>query len=949
MSPGNLEDKQLLKQIAKQKALLGVVTKIRESLDLKQILEATVQEVCQLLEADRVGIYQFLGDRQWEEGVYVVETLVSPYPSLKGLEIRDECFAAKYKEAYREGKYWVVNDISQLSVEPCHQELLKKLKFKANIVVPLLKDSELWGLLSIHQCAAPRLWQADEIEFARRVALHLGVALQQSQLLQDAHQRSQDLQNLLAEVEAQKEEQRKLADREKAVFQVIDKIRRTLDVETIFQTTVTEVRQLLEADRVAVFRFEPGWNRGEIVSEDVLPAFNSSLTAKIKDDCFAYKHALPYQQGKIFAVADIYQSDLDSCYILLLERFQVRANLVVPLLQGLHLWGLLCIHQCSSPRIWQDSEKEFIGKIAANLGIALQQAELLSKTQGRSRELQIALAQVQVQSEHLAIVAAQERALARVIEQIRQSLDPERIFRATTHEVRQILKCDRVIVYRFDENWDGEFLYESLGFGWVPLTKTPGVQPVWDDTYLRETSGGRYRNHENFSVNDIYNAGLSQCHIDLLVQFQIRAFAVVPVFVADKLWGLLGVYQNSAPRIWDYREISLLAHIGNQLGVAVYQAQLLTKTQEQSQILQTTLADLTAIVDNLADGLLVTDIFGRITRYNPALVNLFNLEGVELMGRLVIDVFPATLAKVISQSDRASQDVVVTEIALGAGRQGQAQTTSIIKEESLSHEGGQCLGSVILIRDVTAEREIDRMKTEFLANVSHELRTPLTSVLGFASLIQEKLETYIFPHLPADDPKIQKMVGKVTNNIDIIVSEAERLTALINDVLDIAKMESGIIEWQVQPASPIEIVERAIATVIPMLENKNLTLVRQFVPDPPLILVDQDRIMQVVINLLSNAIKFTETGVITCRITNQDDHLEISISDTGMGLAYENRELIFDRFNQGGNAFTNKPDGTGLGLPICKQIVEHHGGKIWVESHLSQGSTFYFTIPTYVD
>jgi signal transduction histidine kinase len=434
-----------------------------------------------------------------------------------------------------------------------------------------------------------------------------------------------------------------------------------------------------------------------------------------------------------------------------------------------------------------------------------------------------------------------------------------------------------------------------------------------------------------------------------LVQFQIRAFAVVPVFVADKLWGLLGVYQNSAPRIWDYREISLLAHIGNQLGVAVYQAQLLAKTQEQSQVLQTTLADLTAIVDNLADGLLVSDIFGRITRYNPALVNLFNLEGVELMGRLVIDVFPTTLAKVITQSDRASQDVVVTEIALGAGRQGQAQTTSIIKEESLSHEGGQCLGSVILIRDVTAEREIDRMKTEFLANVSHELRTPLTSVLGFASLIQEKLETYIFPHLPADNPKIQKMVGKVTNNIDIIVSEAERLTALINDVLDIAKMESGIIEWQVQPASPIEIVERAIATVMPMLENKNLTLVRQFVPDPPLILVDQDRIMQVVINLLSNAIKFTETGVITCRISDKNDRLEISISDTGMGLAYENRELIFDRFNQGGNVFTNKPDGTGLGLPICKQIVEHHGGKIWVESHLSQGSTFYFTIPTYVD
>lgn len=178
-------------------------------------------------------------------------------------------------------------------------------------------------------------------------------------------------------------------ERQKALFRVISKIRESLNLDTIFTTTAVEVRQLLNADRVAMFRFYPdsGWNDGEFVSEDVLPEFHSTLNAKIQDHCFGERYAIHYQNGQIQQVSDIYTAGLADCHVDVLRRFQIRANLAVPLLQGHHLWGLLCIHQCSAPRHWQPDEIEFVSQIAVHLGVALQQAELLEKTQQQSIEL----------------------------------------------------------------------------------------------------------------------------------------------------------------------------------------------------------------------------------------------------------------------------------------------------------------------------------------------------------------------------------------------------------------------------------------------------------------------------------------------------------------------------------------------------------------------------------
>ncbi|GAB4386289.1 MAG: hypothetical protein Kow00121_52580 [Elainellaceae cyanobacterium] len=181
--------------------------------------------------------------------------------------------------------------------------------------------------------------------------------------------------------------------RQQALFQVISKIRESLDLNTIFTTTAIEVRRLLEVDRVGVFRFYPDseWTAGEFVSEDVLSGFHSALETRVQDHCFGQQYAAHYRHGRIQAVSDIYHAGLRDCHIEVLRRFQVRANLVVPLLQGSYLWGLLCIHQCAAPRNWQADEIEFAKQIAVHLGIALQQAELLERTQRQSIELAQAL------------------------------------------------------------------------------------------------------------------------------------------------------------------------------------------------------------------------------------------------------------------------------------------------------------------------------------------------------------------------------------------------------------------------------------------------------------------------------------------------------------------------------------------------------------------------------
>jgi PAS domain S-box-containing protein len=361
--------------------------------------------------------------------------------------------------------------------------------------------------------------------------------------------------------------------------------------------------------------------------------------------------------------------------------------------------------------------------------------------------------------------------------------------------------------------------------------------------------------------------------------------------------------------------------------------------------LQNTLAYLTTVIDHMADGLLVSDIDGIITHVNPALSSMFGMRESDLMGKSCRDLFGNDLAEIVQQSRHNPEAVYTTEIALAGGRTGKAVATGI-QQDYFPLEGTEKgIGSVVLIRDITSEKEVDRMKTDFISTVSHELRTPLTSVKGFTEIIRKKLEEDIFRFVDVRDRRSEKAVKRVRDNISIILSESERLTTLIDDLLDIAKLESGKVVWKMERLSIDDVISRAHDATSTLFEKKGLLFIRNIEESLPEFVGDRDKLIQVVINLFANAVKFTPAGSVICSASRLNGDLLVRVIDSGIGIAEGDRGSIFERFKQAGDSMTDKPRGTGLGLPICRQIIEHHGGRIWVESEPGRGSVFSFTLP----
>lgn len=245
-------------------------------------------------------------------------------------------------------------------------------------------------------------------------------------------------------------------------------------------------------------------------------------------------------------------------------------------------------------------------------------------------------------------------------------------------------------------------------------------------------------------------------------------------------------------------------------------------------------------------------------------------------------------------------------------------------------------------------QQLDKLKSDFLSSVSHELRTPLTSIRGFANLIEREFSRSFAP-LSDGDATLCKKSDRIGKNLEIIIKESERLTRLINEVLDLSKIEAGRIEWHDAPLNVLHLIADAMNAVSGMFALKpDVVLRSELSTEMPLIIGDADRLLQVMVNLLNNAAKFTERGEVVVRTSFLDSGLiQIDVEDTGVGFPAQDAEAIFDRFQQSsvGDTLTDKPKGTGLGLTISREIVNRHGGRIWATSQPGKGSVFSLTLP----
>jgi PAS domain S-box-containing protein len=303
-----------------------------------------------------------------------------------------------------------------------------------------------------------------------------------------------------------------------------------------------------------------------------------------------------------------------------------------------------------------------------------------------------------------------------------------------------------------------------------------------------------------------------------------------------------------------------------------------------------------------------------------------------------------------TEADVAFMEAVSEQVAMAIERKANEEALTLLNEELESKVEDRTAELERKARELEAANvrltELDEIKSTLVSSVSHELRTPLTSIRGFAKLTGREFTRHFHPL--AVSAALEKKGKRIRQNLAIIETEGERLTRLINDFLDLGRIESGNAGWNDAFVNPCDIIREAVTGVSGAFAVKsNVDLLVDFPEAVPLIHADPDKIKQVLINLLNNASKFTRKGEVRVRIRASRDTLTVAVSDTGIGIAKEEQPLVFGKFHKirSGDTVTSEAKGAGLGLAICKEIVEHYEGSIWVESEPGRGSAFFFTLP----
>jgi len=378
---------------------------------------------------------------------------------------------------------------------------------------------------------------------------------------------------------------------------------------------------------------------------------------------------------------------------------------------------------------------------------------------------------------------------------------------------------------------------------------------------------------------------------------------------------------------------------------------------------------LQALIDAHPDRIILIDWHGRLLDVHPGDRDDLLLKPEDSKGRLLHEVYEPELAKNalalvrLTIANGQSQNLEYTLESQSGPVWFDGRTSRV------GDEDGEYGTVVWVARDITYRkemekrmiqskeevelmnqrlRELDRTKSTLVSSVSHELRTPLTSLLGFSKLILKNFSKYFWP-LAKGNHRLLTKGSQIVENLNILLHEGERLSRLINDVLDLNKIEMGYNEWRMERIQPGDLVQRAANAVSGQFDgNRELTLKTVVDDGLPDIIVDPDRMLQVLLNLLTNAAKFTGSGTVTLSASSPAAGLiRFRVTDTGPGIPKEEQDRIFDIFHQVGkrDPADDKPQGAGLGLAICREIVLHHQGTIWVESELGKGSAFIIELP----
>ena len=343
------------------------------------------------------------------------------------------------------------------------------------------------------------------------------------------------------------------------------------------------------------------------------------------------------------------------------------------------------------------------------------------------------------------------------------------------------------------------------------------------------------------------------------------------------------------------------------------------------------------LAETSADGVITIDPLGRLTYVNPSFEKMLNKHKSQILATLLRDYLSEDSIYLFQQIfiDARKEDKKIENIELGLVHTN-GQTVSIEVNIASFKRDDEFAGMVLTIRDITERRKIedelkksDKLKTEFMNIAAHELKSPVTPIKGYLDLIISDKDAN----------------EKIKNWAKISLRNSERLLKLVNDILDVSRLDTDTMRFDMEKISVVDILDEVAEDMKPAVEGKGLKLITYIPRDLPDIKGDKCRLAQVLKNLLVNALKFTDNGSISIIAKQKKEHILISVTDSGIGISNDELKKIFNKFYQVYTGDNRKNEGTGLGLFICRNILQKHNSKIWAESQVGKGSTFYIEIP----
>jgi PAS domain S-box-containing protein len=723
----------------------------------------------------------------------------------------------------------------------------------------------------------------------------------------------QSVQSLLENIALRSKLERS-QKREAIVTQISLNIRQFINLEDICQTMTQEILRFLKVDRTLIYKFNQDMSR-RIIAEALVEPWQSCRNAVSESDCLHLSEdsARDYKAGQILAIPDIHQANFAECHVQMLQTFQVKSNIVVPILlsnsvnHNYHnsfshcLWGLLIVHQCSATRVWIDDEIRLLQQLSVQLAIAIQQAEIYRNLQSLNNSLEM---QVQERTSELQISEQKSRSILTALPDIINLINAEGFYLESRN--------NSAIYNLFPDHINpiGKHIMEMLPAD-IALRQFQAVQQV---DFTKE------------------------------IQIFEQSF-----FIDNRI-----VYEEV--RVVPVQEDIIMIVIRDISDRKYMETALKNELLRNKNLLHTSF-----------DGIFFLDHAGNIVESNPSLATML---GYTLQEMTQLSIYDIDVKWTKEELTRGIQEFQF-------GKRVKFETRYRKKDDSICYveisansvTWDDTISQFCICRDITQRKiheealalakdlaeSANKAKSEFLANMSHEIRTPMNGVLGMAQLLATTTLT--------NDQR---------NFVQIILDSGDALLTVINDILDLSKIESGKLQLEAKAFNFIDVLSSACNLLSKQAFDKNIALQYQINSTIPNIVIgDSSRLRQVFINLIGNAVKFTKQGSIFISIdgsfvTPTIYEFRFAIADTGIGIAGDRIHKLFSPFTQADASINRQFGGTGLGLAICKRLIEMMNGTIWVESRgnvagkpipnwvLSsdqnpQGSTFYFAIALPVD